>query len=62
LSRCGVDVDIAERCLGHALPAIRGMYDRHNYEPEMRIAFEKLSALIMNIINPDDRVVQMRKR
>jgi integrase len=62
LSRAGVDVDVAERCLGHSRGTIRSVYDRHSFEPEMRIAFEKLSALIMNIINPDDRVVQMRKR
>jgi integrase len=60
LSRAGVDADIAERCLGHSLGSIRKIYDRHSFEPEMRIAFEKLSALIENITNPTDRVVPMR--
>jgi integrase len=62
LSGAGVNVDIAERCLGHSLDPIRGTYDQHDYEKEMRIAFEKLSATISNIINPDDRVVPMRKQ
>ena len=60
LSRAGVDVDIAERCLGHSIRGVRGIYDRHDFEPEMRIAFEKLSTLISNITNPTDvRVVAM---
>ena len=63
LSRCGVDADIAERCLGHSLGSIRAIYDRHSFEPEMRIAFEKLSVLIANIIDPTDRIVPIvRKR
>lgn len=57
LSRAGVDPDIAERCLGHSRGTIRAIYDRHSFEPEMRIAFEKLSALIDRIINPPAGVV-----
>ena len=51
----------AERALGHALPAIRGTYDRHDYKAEMLKAFEKLSALISNIVDPTDRVVPMTR-
>jgi integrase len=51
MSRAGVNSDIAERCLGHAIPGIRGVYDRHRYLDEMREAFEKLAAQI-------DRIVQ----
>lgn len=40
LSRAEVNPDIAERCLGHALPGVRGVYDRHKYLVEMRRAFE----------------------
>jgi integrase len=42
MSRAGVNSDIAERCMGHALPGIRGTYDKHHYIPEMRAAFESL--------------------
>jgi len=46
LSRAGVSSDIAERCMGHALPGVRGVYDRHRYLDEMRAAFEALAAQI----------------
>jgi integrase len=52
LSRAGVNPDIAERCLGHALPAIRATYDRHRYLDEMAHAFEALATLIERIVNP----------
>jgi integrase len=52
LSRAGVNPDIAERCLGHALPAIRATYDRHRYIDEMRHAFEALATLIERIVDP----------
>jgi integrase len=50
LSRAGVFPDIAERCLGHRVGGIRGVYDRHRYEAEMRAAFESLAALVERIV------------
>ena len=44
--------DTAERCLGHALPGIRGTYDLHDYEKEKRHAFEALAAEIERIVRP----------
>jgi integrase len=52
MSRAGIGSDIAERCLGHALPTIRATYDRHHYLDEMAHAFEALAALIERIANP----------
>jgi integrase len=49
MSRAGVNSDIAERCMGHALPGIRAVYDRHRYLNEMRHAFEQLAAQIKSI-------------
>ena len=46
MSRAGVNSDIAERCMGHALPGIRGTYDKHHYIPEMHAALEALAAQI----------------
>ena len=46
MSRAGINADIAERCMGHTLPGIRGVYDRHRYLDEMRAAFEVLAAQI----------------
>jgi integrase len=62
LSRAGVDSDIAERCLGHALPGIRAVYDRHKFTNEMRLAFEKLAALIDRIVDPTPAVVTPMRR
>ena len=61
LSRAGVNADIAERCLGHVLPGVRGTYDRHHYQAEMLHAFEALAARINQIVNPPDgNVVPLR--
>jgi integrase len=40
MSRAGVNADIAERCLGHVIPGVRGIYDRHEYHREKAHAFE----------------------
>jgi integrase len=62
LSRAGVSSDIAERCLGHAIVGVRGVYDRHVYEAEKRHAFEALAALIERIVRPPpDTVVSIRR-
>jgi integrase len=52
LSRAGVNVDVAERCLGHTMAVIRGTYDRHKYVDEMSHAFEALAAEIKRIVDP----------
>ena len=62
MSRAGVPSDHAERVLGHALPQIRGVYDKYGYLPEKREALEKLAALLDSIINPPPaNVVALRK-
>jgi integrase len=62
MSRAGVPSDHAERCLGHVLPGIRGTYDRHQYLPEKRRAFEALDALVERIVDPPaGNVVTLRK-
>jgi integrase len=60
MSRAGVDVDIAERCLGHTIQGVRGIYDRHSFLEEKRAAFEKLGRLVERIVNPQtDNVVRL---
>ena len=59
LSRAGVSADIAERCLGHVIPGVRGIYDRHRFEEEKRAAFEALAAQIDRIVNPQPNVVAL---
>jgi hypothetical protein len=50
MSRAGVPADHAERCLGHVMPGVRGLYDRYEYLEEKRDAFNRLAALINSIV------------
>jgi integrase len=50
LSRAGISPDVAERCLGHVIPGVRKVYDRHEYRQEKLLAFEALAALIERIV------------
>ena len=60
LSRAGVNADVAERCLGHVIGGVRGIYDRHEYFEEKKRAFEALASQIERIVNPQANVVPMR--
>jgi integrase len=55
LSRAGVGSDHAERCLGHVIPGVRGVYDRHEYFEEKGKAFEALALQVQRIIDPQMR-------
>jgi integrase len=61
LSRAGISAEVAERCLGHAPPAIVATYNRYEYRSELLHAFEALAGLIERIVNPTDRVVAIRR-
>jgi integrase len=61
MSRAGVSPDHAERVLGHVIPGVRGVYDRHSFVEEKRDALTKLGALVARIVNPPaDNVVALR--
>jgi integrase len=60
MSRAGVPSDHAERCLGHVMPGVRGVYDRHEYHEEKRRAYEALAGQIDRIVNPQENVVPLR--
>jgi integrase len=63
MSRAGVPTDHAERCLGHVIGGVRGVYDRHEYYAEKAQAFEALAALIERIVSGTQAdVVPMRRR
>lgn len=55
LSRAGVPAGHVERCLGHIMPGVGDVYGRHEYLEEKRDAFNRLAALIMEIIKPTMR-------
>jgi hypothetical protein len=61
MARAGVPADHAERCLGHVIPGVRGVYDRHRYRAEMSRAYEALAAEVARIVAgpQDNNVVQM---
>lgn len=50
MSRTGVSSEIAERDLGHAIPGVAGVYDRHDYVSAKRDALRKLAAKITRIV------------
>jgi integrase len=52
MSRAGVRPDLAERVLGHAIPGIEGVYDRHSYETEKGQALAALGALVGQVLDP----------
>ena len=52
MSRAGVSSEHAERVLGHVIPGVEGVYDRHAYFAEKAHALAKLAALIERIIHP----------
>jgi len=61
MSRAGVPTDHAERCLGHVIGGVRGVYDRHEYHREKAQAFEALAGSIERIVSGGGDVVQMRR-
>ena len=62
MSRAGVPSDHAERCLGHVIGGVRGVYDRYEYHAEKRQAYEALAAIIERIVSGAQAdVVQMRR-
>jgi integrase len=62
MSRAGVPSDHAERCLGHVIGGVRGVYDRHEYHREKAEAYEALAAIIERIVSGTQAdVVPIRK-
>jgi integrase len=62
MSRAGVLSDHAERCLGHVIGGVRGVYDRYEYRAEKSQAYVALAELIERIVNPADNVVALAAR
>jgi integrase len=58
MSRAGVSPDHGERVLGHAVPGVRAVYDRHSYMEEKKDALERLAAFVERIVKPGESVVR----
>ncbi len=62
MSRAGVSDNHAERCLGHIIGGVKGIYDRHRYRDEMLRAYEALAAQIARIVSPQPNVVALKRQ
>jgi integrase len=61
MRRARVDRDISERVLGHVIPGVEGVYDRHEYVEEIGEALDKLAGLVALILDPPaSNVVELR--
>jgi integrase len=61
MSRAEVNTDHAERCLGHIIGGVRGVYDRYEFYDQKKKAFEALAVLIERATNPPaDNVLQFK--
>ncbi|UOV18364.1 MULTISPECIES: tyrosine-type recombinase/integrase [Pantoea] len=49
LASLGVDPVVAERCLNHRIRGVEGIYNRHHYFDERKIAMQKLSDFFAKI-------------
>jgi integrase len=62
LARAGINREIAEQVMGHALVGVEGTYNRFDYIAEKSHALAALAKLIENILHPaPDKVVPLRK-
>jgi integrase len=50
MARMNVSREVAEHCLAHVLPGVEKVYNRYNYLPQKREAFEKLAELVERIV------------
>ena len=57
MPRAGVREDIAERVLGHAIPGVQGVYNRHAYKAEKGEALQRLAELIEAIVQPPKKAM-----
>jgi integrase len=59
MSRAGVRPDIAERVMGHVIPGVEGVYDKHHYRDEKAHALSALAGLLKQILDPSENVVPL---
>jgi integrase len=63
MQRAGVPREHIEACLGHVVPGVAGIYQRHKHHAEMARAYEMLAAEIERTVNPPagDNVLAFQK-
>jgi integrase len=60
MAKAGVPSEHAERVLGHVIPGVEGIYDRHHYDSEKATALRKLAALIEAIVDGKPDALPLR--
>lgn len=53
MARDSIRPEVAERVLGHVIPGVEGIYDRHGYQNEQKIALNRLADLVLRIAEQD---------
>jgi hypothetical protein len=53
--------EVAERCLGHRLRGVEGIYNTHDYLQERRAALESWTTLLLDIGSGLRKVTPIRK-
>jgi len=61
LSRAGVLPHVAEQVLGHKIPGVADVYDRHDYAKEKAEALKALGLLVLQITSPADNVLSLQR-
>jgi integrase len=59
MSRAGVPTDHAERVIGHVIPGVRQVYDRHSFKREKQAALEALAREIAAIVGPQSKAIAL---
>jgi integrase len=62
LARAGISTEVSERALGHSRPFLGQTYDQHNYDRELKDAYERLATLVEQIADPQPNVPPLRAR
>jgi integrase len=64
MAELGVDDKVAEMILGHAKKGMERVYNEHQYQKEMRTAYNQWAELLRGLVAPEptDKVVRMQKR
>ncbi len=52
MARAGVRSEVSEKVLNHVVGGVRGIYDRHGYAEEKKLALEALEKQILAIVYP----------
>jgi integrase len=61
LAALGVRREVAERCLGHKLRGVEGIYDRHDYFKERREALAQWTRLLLDSESGKSKVTAIRR-